>query len=289
MTPIIETNNASNIASSNDPIVQQILSQGTTPNRRLYRRWVTGQTFEILRYLDKGTVSGADIIRCRGYKYQWRMMVEEFRVQAELYKNDPENFAMRNRWFNKETLISCFSDYISALKWHVETLRKQASSRNRGRRSPYVTIRLKNREVRYDAIISEVYQPLYDLKERLECCVNIVAISRIASKILNAIKDVWFPSILPDVTFQRAFLGSGAYFTMRNLILFHGFRLPDSSGDKMSLIGSLSALEGKAECFKDNGEALHCEMIGYLRYNNIDIEAKKREWAMQKAERRARL
>lgn len=82
-----------------------------------------------------------------------------------------------------------------------------------------------------------------------------------------------------SMEFINAYKGSGAYFTMRNLIMFHGARFR-KSGRFMSREMSLVELESKAsECSTDNEE---WRMLGILKQlikdSGISIQGKIEEW-----------
>ena len=77
--------------------------KGTVPNRRLFRRFVMAQMFHMLSYKDYGAwspVGVTEMIHRFGFEYQWKMLLDELRAQMKMERNDPENFADRNRWFN---------------------------------------------------------------------------------------------------------------------------------------------------------------------------------------------
>ena len=102
-----------------DPIFTAIITCKTVPNRRLFRRWVMAQMFHMLTqkgYKERHPMGFTEALNRKGYKYSWEMTVEEFRVQAKLFINDKENFAERNRWFNKEVVVAMAEHYIVQLE-----------------------------------------------------------------------------------------------------------------------------------------------------------------------------
>lgn len=63
-----------------DPIFDQITSQGTVPNRRLFRRWVMAQMFHMMSetaYRSKEPLGVTEMIHQFGYEYQWKMLMDE--------------------------------------------------------------------------------------------------------------------------------------------------------------------------------------------------------------------
>lgn len=84
--------------------------------------------------------------------------------------------------------------------------------------------------------------------------------------------------------FINAYKGSGSYYTMRNLIMFHGARFW-KNGRKMSEANSLKELESKAKLYDEEG----WRMLGVLKQliieNDIDIQGKINEWHKAKVEK----
>lgn len=84
--------------------------------------------------------------------------------------------------------------------------------------------------------------------------------------------------------FINAYKGSGSYYTMRNLIMFHGARFW-KNGRKMSEANSLKELESKAKLYDEQG----WRMLGVLKQliieNDIDIQGKINEWHKDKVEK----
>lgn len=94
---------------------------------------------------------------------------------------------------------------------------------------------------------------------------------------------------LPSDTTQHkvwidAYKGSGAFFTLQNMIRFHGCILRGKNGRMLSKDKSLEYLGNYAEECGKNGEGY--KMLGMLRQalkdNRIDINAKFQEWASKR-------
>ena len=81
-----------------------------------------------------------------------------------------------------------------------------------------------------------------------------------------------------------AYKGSGAFFTLQNMIRFHGCILRGKNGRMLSKDKSLEYLDNYAEECGKNGEGY--KMLGMLRQalkdNRIDINAKFQEWASKR-------
>ena len=79
----------------NDPILEEIITDGYVRNTKLYRRFILAQMFHMLNYVsydgyDRGYT--ACLNRNYGYNYTLEMMCEEIRVLGKLEVRDVESF-----------------------------------------------------------------------------------------------------------------------------------------------------------------------------------------------------
>ncbi|MFK1903883.1 hypothetical protein ACIXC0_05705 [Bacteroides fragilis] len=114
------------ILEDNDPIFGSIMAQGTVPNNRLFRRWVMAQMFHMMSYTHhrrKEPAGMTEMIHRKGYDYQWKMLLNELHAQMKMEYKDITGFTERNRWFNRNVVLSIAEDYVSALKKHVGNLK----------------------------------------------------------------------------------------------------------------------------------------------------------------------
>lgn len=248
----------------NDPVIVAIRKAGSVPNRRLFPRWKLAQIFRAETYEGWGGNGYTAWMKSKGYSYTWKQTVEEFRVQAVLARKDAENFRMRNRWFNKDVAVAMCKDYIAQLHDYVDGRRI-----HKCKRVPYKKIGSWN--VFLSDLNTKVFNPLLTAKWKVERSLTPQAL-------YESMRDFFrgFPLKNPHFeqckTWQDAFKGSGAYFSMRNLIMFHGANYVGCNGYDESLR-------------KLDDYARHCEgyeMLGALREmirrNGIDIKAKMAEW-----------
>lgn len=88
---------------------------------------------------------------------------------------------------------------------------------------------------------------------------------------------------MPHGTIQSAvwidaYKGSGAFFTMQNMIRFHNCFVVNDFGKQLSKNNALSFLNKKAEEYKKEGWRLIGVLKKMLDDNNIDVANKIREW-----------
>lgn len=266
------------ILDDNDPIFDYIATQGTVPNRRLFRRWVMAQMFHMLAHTDfrqKEPVGVTEMIHRLGYDYQWKMLKNELYAQKKMENRDAVNFTDRNRWFNTRVAVSMAEDYLKKLQKHVDSLQFRKC-----KGVPYKHISGCN--IFVSEIPAKIYEPIRSVIIRIRQAKN-------ATQLYNAVKK--FDDIrirLPHETPQckewvDAYKGSGAFFTMQNLIRFHDCIAFDDEGKELDKYRSLAFVSAKAEMY-ENGEGWRMLAVlkKMLNDNGIDIKKKMKEWRRKK-------
>nr|DAE30331.1 MAG TPA: zinc-ribbon domain protein [virus sp. ct5rm7] len=262
------------ILEDDDPIFRMIINQGDVPNRRLFRRWVMAQMFRMMTCTDyrSGEPMGVTgMIHRLGHEYQWKMLLNELLAQMKMEKLDPENFADRNRWFNAEMVEAMAKDYVKRLKEHIDF---QKPKKCKG--IPYK--RIGSRNIFEADLETKIYRPLqaaiYDIRNakdpaRLYAAARKFNERRIKMSYKTPQSKAW----------MDAYKGAGAFFTMQNLIRFHGCTAINDKGKRLDKYQSLAFLTTKAEAYKDGeGWRLLAVLKKMLDDNNIDIQNKMAEW-----------
>ena len=278
LVTIIDANGLSKLArvegetitplADNDPILARILNGGNIPNPRLYRRWVMSQVFHML--IAPGGFTAA--LQKKGYKYQWTMLLEELRVQVRLVDNDPENFADRNRWFNQTTVYAMMTHYYSALEQHIIQIKKRHY-----RNKPY--IRFHGQNILVADITEKILKPIGALIVNALAAKTPEALYEVALAFYNATRQYWMPFDQPMCgDFRGAYKGAGAFFTMKNMILFHDCYIHTDSGKKLSRTGSLKKLYDMANQYTGDGWKLFGALNKFILDNNVNIPAKIASW-----------
>lgn len=270
------------ILSDDDPIYDQILSKGDVYNPKLARRWVMAQMFHMLAR-EEGkdsseyyyTRSITEQIREKGYDYMWKQLEDELYAQMKMQKNgDKVNFEDRNRWFNKELVVAMIEDYRYQLHLHVK--HKVKTQKCKG--NPYKRICGEN--VFTDKIQKKVFGPIEELETRVRNSANM---GNLYSWVRHFNRNLrkqrsWEPK--QCAAWLDAYKGAGAFFTMQNMIRYHGCTMVDESGRRLNKNASYNFLKEKAS------ESDGWQMIGLLRKfledNNINIEKKMKEWRKRK-------
>lgn len=267
-----------NILDDNDPVFVAIIKGGTVPNRRLFRRWVMAQVFHMMtqkKWNSDKPMGFLNALQAKGFRYSWEMLIEEIRVQAKLEVLDQENFIQRNRWFNKDVAVNMATDYLKQLNEHVEQ-RKKRCKRCKG--NPYIT--LNGNDIFVDDLRKKVFNPLDKYVRMMKSAKDMTDLYHAIVGLYQIVKDIYSCySIVMSPAFKDAYKGAGGYFTMRNLIMFHGCKMRSSKGNPLVELSSLRELDRLAEVYK-NGEGwrMFGAMKELIARNGIDIEKKMNEW-----------
>ena len=253
---------------NDDPVFAKIASSGYIAHNKLYRRWVMAQMFHMLREMNENKqsrLSFTEVLQNRGYEYSWKMVEQELLAQYKMFKHgDMESFNERNRWFNKYVVTEMAKDYLDHLRKVVERIKEHKC---RGR----LYKRIFGKNVFSDEIESVVFAPIvwavntiHEAKSAYQLHKAVVAFNRDRHNLRWETKQ--------SKAFVDAYKGSGAYFTMKNLILFHGARFNGFTTVKQSL--------ARMDVFTLNLEGW--ELLGAMKQliedSGISVEKKIAEW-----------
>lgn len=260
------------VLNDNDPIFSYIAKNGDIPNRKLFRRWVMSQMFRILSMESKyGKGFGyTDVIHRRGYDYQWKMVINEIRAQVAMKKRgDTENFKMRNMWFNTDTVSDMVYDYIKKLEKFIDKKKRKSC-----KGLPYITLGGKN------IFVSDINVKIkYPLHQVLCDIKNAKTIQQLldATVRFNNLRIKSFKPTQSQVWLD-AYKGSGAYYTLENMIRFHGCCVFDDNNTKLDKNMSLWFLKTKAMEYAGEGWRVLGLLRKVLKDNDVDINKKISEW-----------
>ena len=264
--------------ADDDPIFSKIAEGGYINHYKLFRRWVMAQMFRVLRYMEKSGRNFNETLQLSGYEYQWRVLENEFYAQSKMEKHgDSVSLLQRMRWFNGEVASGMVGDYQRKLQRYIETeLMYRTNSRgekvykHKCKDVPYV--RLAGRNIFVADLQTKVYSPLFYLSAKMRTAKSAKELCALVFK-FNSERKSLRGNIKQSEDFINAFKGSGAYFTMRNLIMFHGARFRG-----MNENNSLLYMETKAEEYKTEGWRMMGVMKQLIADSGISVEAKIAEW-----------
>lgn len=267
-----------------DAVGKQIVEGGYVSNWKLFRRWVMSQMFHMLRQMETDKLTFNEVLQRKGYEYQWRMLENELYAQVKMSEHgDLDNVGSRNRWFNGDVASDMATDYISKLRKYVdENLiwkkdkdgKKTESFKHTCKGNPYV--RLQNKDIFVADLEKKVYAPLKELAVEMYAKDTYEDVYKAVKKFNKIRKHLAWNTKQSDL-FISAYKGSGAYYTMRNLIMFHGARFKNG-GRKMSEAKSLEKLDKLALEYSNEGWRMLGVLKQLIKDNNISIQGKIDEW-----------
>ena len=275
-----------------DEVGKQIVEGGYVSNWKLFRRWVMSQMFHMLRDMDKNGRTFNEVLQHKGYEYQWRMLENEIYAQMKMAAHgDHENAGARNRWFGGFVAADMAYDYIKKLRKYVDNnliykVKKDAHGNVKNaykhtcKGNPYV--RLQNEDIFVADLEKKVYAPLGNLARKMYDSNTYKEVYDAVHEFNKKRKHLAWDTKQADA-FITAYKGSGSYYTMRNLIMFHGARFM-KNGRKMSETDSLKELESKANLYDEEGWRMLGVLKQLIKDNNISVQGKILEWKIAKSD-----
>lgn len=255
------------VLMDDDPIFKSIKDNGHINNPKLFRRWIMSQMFHML-----ATGDFTKALNAKGYYYQWSMLLNELKAQSKMEKHgDRENLEQRRMFFNRKIVMEICNDYICKLQNHLDKLPGKG-----GKKSMYLKFR-DNYMLRED-LQTKYVKPLIDVMISMADMSTATDLFNAASYFYSLIRKTWMRrDISMSQEFKSAYKGTGAYFTFRNIILFH----PDIVvKPNMSVKRTLVWLDQEAkECATyGNGWRMLAILKDILAYNRVDLKAKINSW-----------
>lgn len=276
-----------------DAVGKQIVEGGYVSNWKLFRRWVMSQMFHMLRQMETDKLTFNEVLQRKGYEYQWRMLENELYAQVKMSEHgDLDNVGARNRWFNGDVASDMATDYISKLRKYVDdnliySVKKDKDGNEKKaykhtcKGNPYV--RLQNKDIFVSDLEKKVYTPLREIANEMAAVPTYKQLYDAVHKFNKNRKHLAWDTKQADA-FINAYKGSGAYYTMRNLIMFHGARFL-KGGRKMSEAASLKELESKAKSYDEQGWRMLGVLKQLIKVSGIDIQGKINEWFKAKCKK----
>lgn len=265
-----------------DAVGKKIVEGGYVSNWKLFRRWVMSQMFHMLRQMETRRDTFNEILQRKGYEYQWSVIEREMYAQMKMSKHgDTKNAGNRNFWFNGMLIYEIAEDYIKKLEYYIENnliYKNKYDSKKTYKHTckgmPYV--RLQNKDIFVADLEKKVYAPLKELAVEMYAKDTYEDVYKAVKKFNKIRKHLAWKTKQSDL-FISAYKGSGSYYTMRNLIMFHGARFKNGSR-KMSEAKSLEKLEKLALEYSNEGWRMLGVLKQLIKDNDISVQGKIDEW-----------
>ena len=250
-----------------------IINDGYVRNTKLHRRWVMAQMFRMLNYKSyDGRETGYHAALKRyGYDYTFKMMLEEVRVLCKLEVRDYESFAERSHFFTQDVVVKVCEDYVKKLETHIDNLTVKKC-----KGVPYV--RVKGENIFVADLQKKVYQPLQYKINRLKFVDNYTDMYLELQRFMrDMVRLPWDTPKSKD--WIDAYKGEGAYYTCKNLIMYH-----DCCVNADSMVRSfytrdesMRILKCKLDEYYGEGWRMFAFMKKLIEDNNFSFESAMKE------------
>ena len=254
-----------------DTIANNIIEDGYVRNTKLHRRFVMAQMFHALNYKSyDGRKEGYnEYIKRFGIKYEFDMMLEEIRVISKLEAKDAETFLERSHFFTKDVVAQTMTDYVTELKKYVEKLPNKNC-----KGVPYK--RIKGVDVFVADLQKKIYSPLEREINRLKYATSYNEMYRVVRNFMNDM--IALPYDTPkSKAWIDAYKGEGAFYTLKNLVMFHGCGIKVDKFDVRYGMGAVAFLNEKLNEYKGEGWRMFALMKKVIADNNFDFKARMSE------------
>ena len=250
-----------------DVIANGIIEDGYVRNTKLHRRFVMAQMFQGLNYVswDKKRAGYNEWLKNFGIKYEFDMMLEEIRVLGKLEERDRDTFVERAHFFTKDVITKTMEDYIAELTNHIDAM---PSKNCKG--IPYK--RIKGNNIFVEDIDKKIYSPL-----RYEIC--RVKNARRYNDIYKIVRDFMRKMISVPYSTPKskawidAYKGEGAFYTLKNLVMFHGCGI-EVNGHMVYGAVAVGVLNKRLGEYKGEGWRMFALMKKVIKDNNFDFRAR---------------
>lgn len=245
----------------NKEIAQQIIEDGYVRNTKLHRRFVAAQ---YMRMLDSENGWHDYLNRNYGYMYQFDMMVEEVRVLKEIAKRDVNTFGERSQFFTYAVVMQVLADYRKDMIKYVEGLPKKKC-----KGQPYVYVKGFG-NVFVDDLKTRVYDPIDAAINRCKACSTFDKLYD--SLVIFKNRMVKLPYYTKkSKAWVDAFQKAGAFYTLKNLIMFHDVKLAYGGGIYETQKSSMNALNELVRTYE--GYKMHALLKKTIEVNNFNFAA----------------
>ena len=251
-------------------VYNEIIEDGYVRNTKLFRRWVTAQMFCMLNYKSwDGREGYNEALKRYGYDYTFKMMLEEVRVLSKLEVRDFESFNERSHFFTKDVVVAVCEDYMKKLKAHID---EKATKKCKG--VPYK--RIKGKDIFVEDLPKKIYQPLQYKINRIKSTKNYTEMHGALQNFMrNMVRLPW--DTPKSKEWIDAYKGNGAYYTCKNLIMFHDCKVHYGFSNVAGRDASMTNLKSKLDEYQGEWWRMFAFMKKLIADNNFSFENAMRE------------
>lgn len=243
----------------NEAIAKEIIESGYVRNTRLHRRFVCAQYF---RMLESEFGWYGYLNRNYDYMYQFKMMIEEVRVLKELSKRDAETFKERSQFFTYKVVAKVLDDYFKDMCKYIGGLPQKKC-----KGQPYVYVKGYGNVFVKD-LDTKIINPIRGAIDRCKECDSFAKLHyQLAMMKFVMIKLPYYTK--KSKTWIDAFQREGAFYTLKNLIMFHGVKLSHLGGTCKTQEESMAKLRELVRTYA--GYQMHAMLKKTIEANNFNF------------------
>ena len=259
------------VSEVKDDIFNMIIEDGYVKNTKLHRRFVMAQMFHMLNYVSwDGKYRGYnDCLKMYGYEYSLEMMTEEIRVLSKLEERDFDSFNERVHFFDKDVVIAVMEDYLEKLKNQINAM----PNRN-CKGIPYK--RIKGKDIFNADLDKKIYAPVRNEIYKLKYAKNYAEIYGVLGRFMRNHIKLSFETPKSKIWID-AYKGAGAYYTLKNLVMFHNCGIKLDNFDVLFNTSAVAFLNEKLEEYKGEGWRMFALMKKVIADNGFDFKSRMKE------------
>lgn len=272
-------------------VANHIEDDGYLDVQNVVRRWIPSQCLRMV-YSPSGFHKSLTSL---GYDYEWKVLVNDLKCQAQLARHkDMDGVKDRNRWYNKSLASKMANSYVKQLSEHIAKL---AVCKHKNR--DYVKLRcwLNNGRGVHTDELAIFWQTLNDAYEKIKRATTPVRLAEAVENFDKLRRKICWKPAQMDNFFINVYKAAGAYYTIKDLILFEGCVMKlDKNGDTFykktfekdprRFVGKKASLESLEDTITAVGiigvKKYGYQMLGMLKdfldYNKFNFDKTTEEW-----------
>lgn len=258
---------------SGNKITEQIIADGYVRNTKLHRRFVMAQMFQMLNYISwDRSESGynACLRNMYGYNYTFKMMLDEVKVLSKLEVRDRESFIERSHFFDKKVVVAVMEDYMEKLEVYVDKLPNKNC-----KGVPYK--RIKGVNIFNEDLNKKIYCPLRAIIGSVRYARNYTEVYRQLERFMKEMIGLPYNTAKSKVWIDT-FKGEGAYYTLKNLVMFHDCGIENLYGMPMAYgTDAVSYINRKLDEYQGEGWRMFALMKKVIADNKFDFNRRMNE------------
>lgn len=310
------------IIEDNDPVVKRIVDAGGILNAHLFKQHVLAQVLKMMTKYDwkngglerdyRGRLDMSHFterMNHMSYAYSWQVVRDELKRQAAMERHgDTKSLTEDCRWYDKELVLAMFDYHRDLLVKLCQVLRER---NHKGRKyiglqgvDGLVTKKQSAPGYIYCDEVDAMFNKLLSFRNPLAKATTIKDLYAALCKFMDAARPGKLSyhaseikkredrvEIVPCEDWKNAYKGYGGYFSMQNLILFHGCRIVvgkklDEKANvvpvKLSKDDSLKQLNKWADEHPNAGYWMLGALKQLIYDNGFNVERKRHEWYEKK-------